>query len=122
MHYTYEEIKNTDKFGEAWWAYFIRPIVYKLTFFFANYTNITPTQITIMSFIFGILAAYSFSNRTRFFLLTRALLFELSYILDCTDGRMASLKGLKSIFGAYVYIMTDFTKYFFIVLCLAYGQ
>jgi len=121
--YTNKEIRGTDKLGSSWWEHFVlKPFIYKLTFLFANYTKITPNQITIMSFIFGLLSAYSFLKGTLYYLIIGAFLFECSFILDYTDGRIARLKGLNSIFGAYFDIISDFTKYFFIILCLAYGQ
>jgi phosphatidylglycerophosphate synthase len=121
--YTYNEIRDTDDSGVSWWEeIFIRSFVHALTFLFANYTRFTPNQITVMSFIFGLLSACCFLNGTRYYLIAGALLFEFSFILDCIDGRIARLKGLKSIFGAYLDIMSDITKYFFIILALSYGQ
>lgn len=123
MSYTYNEIRGTDQFGGSWWEHILlKPFTYKLTFLFANYTKFTPNQITMMSLIFGLMSAYSFLKGTWYYLIIGAILFECSFILDYTDGRIARLKGLKSIFGAYLDIISDFTKYFFIILCLAYGQ
>ncbi len=121
--YSYKEIRDTDEFGMlSYWMYIIKSFVYKLTFFFANYTRFTPNQITIMSFIFGLLSAYFFLNGTWFYLIIGALLFQCSFILDIIDGKVARLKGLKSAFGAYLDAITDLLKYFFIILGLAYGQ
>lgn len=120
--YTYNEIKNTDEYGSSWWDAIIRPFAYKLTWLFANYTRFTPNQITIMSFIFGLLSAYFFLHGTQYYLIIGACLFEFSVILDCIDGRIARLKGLKSTFGAYLDTMSDFIKHFFVTLGLVYGQ
>lgn len=121
--YTYNEIKNSDQSGNSWWTYIIlRPIVHRMVWLCANYTSFTPNQITIISFIFGLLSAYSFLQGTWIYLTIGALLFEFSYILDCIDGRIARLKGLTSRIGGYLDVMTDIIKYSFIIVCLVYGQ
>ncbi len=122
MAYTYNDIKKTDG-PDPWWTEIaIKPIVYRLTSIFANYTKFTPNQITIISFILGLSSAYFFLQGDFRNLIIGALLFESSYIVDCTDGRVARLKGLQSRFGGYLDIITDITKYFLITLCLVYGQ
>jgi len=121
--YTYNEIKNLEKPVNHWWyTLVLKPFVLRLVYLFANYIKFTPNQITAISFIFGLLSAFSFLQGTRFYLIVGAFLFEISYILDCVDGRIARLKGLKSVFGAYLDQMTDVVKYFFIILSLSYGQ
>lgn len=122
MIYTYNDIKKTDGPDPWWTEIVIKPIVYKLTSILANYTKFTPNQITIISFILGISSAYFFLQGDFRNIIIGALLFELSYIVDCTDGRVARLKGLQSRFGGYLDIITDITKYFLMTLCLVYGQ
>ncbi len=121
--YTNNEIRNTDQYGSSWWEhFFLKPFTYRLTYLFANYTRFTPNQITIMSLIVGIFSAFSFLKGTWTYLILGAFLFEFSFILDYTDGRVARLKGLNSSFGAYLDVLSDFIRYFFMVLFLAYGQ
>lgn len=123
QNYTYSQIRNTDGTRISWWeVIFINPLAYRLTWLFANYTRFTPNQITIMSFILGILSAYFFIHGKWPYLVIGAFLFELSYIVDCIDGRIARLKRLESKFGAFLDTMVDITKYFAIVICLIYGQ
>ena len=120
--YTYKEIKATDQYGMSSWVFLTKQFVYKLTWLFANYTSSTPNQITIISFLFGLLAAYFFLQGTWINLIFGALLYEISFLLDYVDGRIARLKNLKSTFGAYLDIMTDITEYSVIIICLTYGQ
>ena len=121
-YYSYNEIINNDRKG-SWWEHIILgPFVHGSTWLFANYIRFSPNQITFTSFIFGILSAYSFLQGTGRYLIIGALLYEISFILDCTDGRIARLKNLCSRFGAYLDFMSDTTKYFFIIFCLIYGQ
>jgi phosphatidylglycerophosphate synthase len=120
--YTHEDIKNTDELGMMYWVYITKPIVQKMTFLFANYTKFTPNQITIGSLIFGLISVPFFLKGTWIYLVIGALLFEISFLLDYCDGRIARLKGLKSTFGGYLDIMTDMIRYFLITLGLVYGQ
>lgn len=121
--YSYKKIEETEQsYGDWWYEIVLRPLVLRIEWIFANYTKFTPNQITIMSLMFGLLSAYLFLFGTWYYLIMGAIVFEFSYILDCIDGRIARLKGLESKFGAYLDIITDFIKYFFCILCLAYGQ
>lgn len=123
MSYTYKEIESFTESGESWWEYiFLKPIINRIVLLFANYTNFTPNQITVMAFIFGLLSAYSFFNGQWYYLIIGSLLFEFSFILDYVDGKIARLKGMKSVFGAYLDISCDVVKYFFIILGIVYGQ
>ncbi len=120
--YSYEDIKETDELGMMYWVYMTKPIVHRLTFLFANYTKFTPNQITIASLIFGLISVPFFLKGTWINIVAGAFLFEISFLLDYCDGRIARLKGLKSTFGAYLDIMTDMIRYFAITLGLVYGQ
>ena len=120
--YTYSEIKETDELGMMYWVYITKPIVHRMTFLFANYTKLTPNQITIASLIFGLMAVPFFLRGAWIYLVIGAFLFECSFLLDYCDGRIARLKGLKSTFGAYLDVITDMIRYFFITLALVYGQ
>lgn len=123
MHYTYEEIKNSDGAKKSWWeTIFLNKFVYRLTWIAANYTNFKPNQITLASFALGMLSAYFFLKGTWYYMVIGAFMFESCFIMDCIDGRLARLKRLESIFGAYLDITADITKFFIIVLCLIYGQ
>lgn len=121
--YTYNDIRNTDKNLEPWWTEIVlRPFVYKMVYIFANYTRLTPNHITILSFMIGMISAYYFLKGTSLYLIIGALLFELSYIIDRIDGRIARLKRQQSKFGAYLDFELDISKYFLIILCMIYGQ
>ncbi|MDR0830916.1 MAG: CDP-alcohol phosphatidyltransferase family protein, partial [Prevotellaceae bacterium] len=87
---------------------FYRKIGYKIAFWLKN-SGITPNQITIISIFFGVAAGYLFYPV--------GLVADLSYphilwlnglgvillifanILDCVDGQLARLTGIKSQVG-----------------------
>lgn len=121
--YTLNRIKTEVKPGplSIWDSVVIHPVLW-VTWLLANYTKLTPNQITVISFIFGLASAFCFLQGTWIYLVIGACLFEASYVFDCVDGKIAKLKGLASPFGAYLDITLDMTRHFLIVLCLIYGQ
>ncbi len=60
---------------------------------------ITPTQMTIVSFILGILSAISFAMSN---LLIGAALYYISDVLDGVDGILARRRGMSTAYGAYL--------------------
>lgn len=61
--------------------------------------SITPNQITIVSFMLGILSAMSFALS---YLLVGATLYYVSDVLDGADGIVARRKGKVTSYGAYL--------------------
>jgi phosphatidylglycerophosphate synthase len=75
--------------------------------------SLTPNQITIISFIIGILAAISFAGA---WILLGAILYYLSDVLDGVDGIIARKKRLSTAYGAYFDSCLDRYVDVFIVL------
>ena len=65
-------------------------------------TPITPNQVTYISVVFGLVAAYAFSLGTYPGLLIGALCLEASLVLDCVDGQLARAKNMASDWGRLV--------------------
>ncbi|MEE8168754.1 MAG: CDP-alcohol phosphatidyltransferase family protein [Candidatus Hydrothermarchaeales archaeon] len=61
--------------------------------------SITPTQITIVNFILGILSAISFALSN---LLFGAILYYISDVLDGVDGIIARRRDMSTSYGAYL--------------------
>jgi len=59
--------------------------------------GITPNQVSLLSLIFGLLAAFTFFQR---YFLLGGLLLVISAILDLVDGSVARKKNAESEFGA----------------------
>ena len=87
-------------------TYLNRPASKILTRFFLK-TPITPNQITLLSFIIGILAAIGFAMEGYFNSILGALLFQFSSTVDCSDGEVARLKFMESPFGKWLDITLD---------------
>ncbi len=85
---------------------FYRPIASLLVKLFFH-TRITPNQLTLTSFFFGILSASFFILGEHVFLIIGAILLQFSQILDVADGMLARAKNSGSQFGAYLDLFLD---------------
>src|SRR3989338_1949827 len=70
-------------------------------------TPFTPNQLTSLSLLLGIVAAYFFSLGSRISLLEGAFFLQLSFIADNCDGGVARLKNLSSEFGMWYDFVAD---------------
>ena len=95
----------------------LEPLFDRTTYLVANFTNLTPNQISIIGFIIGAISAASFA--LEHFILG-AILFELMNLFDTFDGRIARLKGFSGKWGMYVDSYCGFHFTFLIAFGLAY--
>lgn len=80
--------------------------------------GVHPNAITISSLLVAVFAfiLMVFLDLPNIFFLLFALLFYLSFLLDCIDGKVARLTGKKSEFGAKLDSKTDnITKVLFLI-------
>lgn len=80
--------------------------------------GISPNFITFVSLFIGFYSAYLFSQREY---LIGALLFQLSLIVDCSDGEVARYTRKFSDFGRWFDASTDRVKEYTVYAALAYG-
>ncbi|PSK97182.1 CDP-alcohol phosphatidyltransferase-like enzyme [Murinocardiopsis flavida] len=122
--FTLAEIRErTYKKRDAWWTVFlVDPLAAPLVKWTANRTNITPNQITFGAGVLGAGSAVCFALGSWPWLVAGALLFHLSFVLDCMDGKIARLKGNGSVFGAWVDFIFDRIRFFGCMLALLIGQ
>lgn len=120
---------ETYKAKDAWWTvYLVDPLAGRLVVWTANRTAITPNQLTAGAGVFGLLSALAFLVPVFTvgsgwpWLLVGALLFHLSFVLDCMDGKIARLKGTGSLFGSWVDFVFDRIRFFGCVMALLIGQ
>ena len=83
-----------------------RPISIKISKFLLKF-NVTPNQISIISFLISCLAAYLFSFKSYFGLFFGGILAQLSSIIDGCDGEVARLKYKSTKFGAWLDAILD---------------
>lgn len=99
-------------------------VAQKLSYYLVRATQrlpLSPNHFTILAIFTGLLAAVFFAQGTYQGLLIGVALLNLSLILDCGDGQLARLKGLKSQFGAWFDYHADRVKDGFVLLGWAYG-
>ncbi|MFD6951141.1 CDP-alcohol phosphatidyltransferase [Nocardiopsis sp. TSRI0078] len=128
--FTFAQVKEeTYKAKDAWWTVFlVDPLAGRLVVWTANRTSITPNQLTLGAGILGLFSALCFAAPPLVagsgwpWLLLGALLFHLSFVLDCMDGKIARLKGTGSVFGTWVDFVFDRIRFFGCVMALLIGQ
>ncbi|MFM8841477.1 MAG: CDP-alcohol phosphatidyltransferase family protein, partial [Actinomycetota bacterium] len=80
--------------------------------------GISPNLITFVSLLMGFYSAYLFSQRDY---ILGALLFQLSLIVDCSDGEVARYTRKFSDFGRWFDASTDRIKEYTVYAALAYS-
>ena len=121
---TMPEIRErTYKPKDAWWTVLlVDPVAGPLVRLVAPYRWITPDLLTVLATIIGIGSAVCFALGGRWWIVAGALLFHVSFIVDCMDGKIARLNGTGSIFGGWFDFMFDRLRVFMCTLALFGGQ
>ncbi|GAA2646892.1 CDP-alcohol phosphatidyltransferase family protein [Paractinoplanes durhamensis] len=103
------EIRSrTYKTRDAWWTvWLVDPLASRLVWLVAPWRWVTPNLLTSAAFVIGIGSAAAFWQGSYGWLLVGALLFHLSFVLDCMDGKIARLNGTGSVFGAWLDYVFD---------------
>ncbi len=116
--YTKTDLKKVLKKKDAWWTVLvIDRIAIPLTLFTANYLPfISPNTFTILSLLVSLTAAYSFFNGH---MLQGVLLYELAFLFDCIDGKLASLTQKQSLKGLWLDKIADKLRLFFNTVALS---
>ena len=98
----------TQKKRDAWWTVLlVDPVATPLVRLTAKYTRITPNQLTWGAFVLGLVSAAFFALGDWRWLIAGAVVYHLSFILDCMDGKVARLTGQGSVFGAWLDFVFD---------------
>jgi phosphatidylglycerophosphate synthase len=123
-NFTLEDVRQrTYKARDAWWTVMlVDPLASRLVRFTANRTNVTPNQLTVGALILGLGAGACFAMASWPYLLLGALLYHLSFTLDCMDGKIARLKGTGSVFGAWLDYIFDRVRVLACAIALMGGQ
>src|SRR5690606_27356459 len=93
--FTLQEIRErTYKVRDAWWTvWLVDPIASRLVWLVSPVRWLTPNVLTFIAFLLGVGSAACFAQGDRAWLVAGALLFHLSFVFDCMDGKIARLKG-----------------------------
>ncbi len=93
-----------------------RPLVY-----FFKETPVTPNQVTVLSALLAIVAAYFFSLGDTRSIIQGGIIFEISLILDSVDGELARAKGMASEWGRIVDGIGDYVSSIAVLIGLMIG-
>ncbi|MDF3065514.1 MAG: CDP-alcohol phosphatidyltransferase [Polyangiaceae bacterium] len=108
-----EVYQKTRKVPDLFWnRYVCRPIAAVLVSAVAG-TRVTPNQITLASFVVGILSAgLLVALPGHGGLIVAVLVYQASYVLDCADGMLARWRGVASPAGHLLDFLMDELKAF----------
>ncbi len=87
-----------------------RPISIQFTKVFIA-LGLTPNQVSFLTLLLGLLAAWSVSHGDYVHVALAGILFQLSSVLDGSDGEVAKLRMKGSKIGAWVDTFVDFFTY-----------
>jgi phosphatidylglycerophosphate synthase len=93
-----------------------RPLVYAF-----KATPVTPNQVTGLSALLAIVAAYFFSLGDVRSMIQGGIIFEISLILDSVDGELARAKGMASEWGRIVDGIGDYVSSIAVLIGLMIG-
>ncbi|UQU66488.1 CDP-alcohol phosphatidyltransferase family protein [Couchioplanes caeruleus] len=115
--------EQTYKDRDAWWTVLlVDPVAVRLVRLVSPYRRVTPNLLTVVATLLGLGAAACFAMQDRWWLVAGALLFHVSFVVDCMDGKIARLNGTGSLFGAWFDFVFDRLRVFVCALALFGGQ
>ena len=98
--------------------YFYRPIAFRIARFL-KHTFVTPNMVTILSIFVGAGTGLMFYFDNLIYNLVGIFLLVMANILDCVDGQLARLTGIKSKIGRILDGLAGDIWFFMIYICLA---
>jgi phosphatidylglycerophosphate synthase len=115
-----EIYRKTRKVPDLFWnRYVCRPPAAAIVRVLAP-TRVTPNQVTLAAFVVAMLSAAMLIALPGYWgLVAAVVVFELSYVLDCTDGMLARLRNVQSTPGHLLDFLMDEIKAFAILGAVA---
>ena len=101
---------NSDgaKKRDYWWTVLVvDPLAIPLTRMMAKRRWATPDEVTIVSLVLGLLTGLFFAVGDTWALITGAIVYYLSFVLDCVDGKLARSLNVSSARGHALDAMSD---------------
>ncbi|MDG4857891.1 CDP-alcohol phosphatidyltransferase family protein [Streptomyces sp. T-3] len=115
--------RRTCKKRDAWWTVLlVDPVATRLVCVLARWRFVTPNGVTWAALGLGILSAVFFVEGDPRSLAIGALIYHLSFILDCIDGKLARLRGTGSVFGGWLDYVFDRVRVLVCAIALMGGQ
>ncbi|ADG87366.1 hypothetical protein TBS_26210 [Thermobispora bispora] len=118
--FTLDDVLAKRKRRDSWWTVFlVDPLACRLTLWVANHTSLTPNALSMISLAIGLGSATAFAAGV---LPLGAVLFYLSFMVDCMDGKLARLKGNGDPFGLWLDYVGDRLRVLWCALGLGFGE
>jgi hypothetical protein len=103
--YSINDIRKTLKSADSWWTVLVvDPFAIRSTLLLANRTSVSPNLVSAFTILAAAASGFLFSRR---YLVFGALAYELAFLLDCIDGKLAMLKGSSSDLGCWLDSVSD---------------
>jgi phosphatidylglycerophosphate synthase len=83
---------------------------------------VTPNRITLFAFALGFGAAACLATATTPGLIAGALIYHLTFVLDCVDGKLARWQGSGSVVGGWLDFTLDQVRLVLCAIALLGGQ
>lgn len=82
---------------DSWWTVLaVDPIAVRIVPFLARRAPVTPSRVTLVAHLLGIVSAVLFARGQ---LVAGALVFQVRFLCDCVDGKLARITGQSTLFG-----------------------
>jgi phosphatidylglycerophosphate synthase len=97
-----------SKKRDYWWTVLIvDPVAQPLTRLLAKRRWMTPDEITFVSLVLGLMTGLFFAVGDRWALITGGIVYYVSFVLDCVDGKLARTLNVSSPRGHALDSMSD---------------
>jgi phosphatidylglycerophosphate synthase len=97
-----------SKKRDYWWTVLVvDPVARPVTRLLAKKRWLTPDEVTIVSLVLGLMTGLFFAVGDRWALVTGGLLYYVSFVLDCVDGKLARTLNVSSSRGHALDAMSD---------------
>ena len=120
MKYSFEQVKQAKGKHQSYTNRLLLEYIFDpLTWIIANFTSLTPNQLSFIGYIFGVIGAVFFAKGQ---FIIGAICWELLNLFDTFDGRISRLKKTGgSKYGEYVDAYGGYWVFFFLILGLSIG-
>ena len=94
---------------DAWWTCLaIDPVAGPLVRWSAGRAWVTPNRLTVASAVVALAAGAAFAADL---LVVGALVYQLSFLLDCMDGKLAKVRGQANPWGGFYDVAADTVRF-----------
>jgi CDP-alcohol phosphatidyltransferase len=103
----HRDVPGAKKRDYWWTVIFTDPIAIPLVRFLSRRRWLSPDQVSLLAAALGLAVGPVFAVGTRVSFVAAAILFQLAFIVDCIDGKLARALGTTSERGAALDVLGD---------------